>query len=42
MFKETLFVEAGVVTTWDCDFVVVNAIWSGTVDAEFTWNCKGF
>lgn len=38
MFEETLFVETGIVTTWDCDFVVVDAIWSSTVDTEFAGN----
>jgi hypothetical protein len=42
MFEETLFVETGSVTAWDCDFVVVDAVWSGTVDTKFAGNRKCF
>ena len=36
MFEEALFVETRVIATWDCDFMVVDAIGSGAIDAEFT------
>jgi len=42
VFEETCFVETGVITTWKADFVVVDAVWPGTVHTEFAGDREGF
>jgi len=38
MLKETLIVETGVITTWNCNLMAVNTIGSSAVHAEFAGN----
>jgi hypothetical protein len=42
VFEETCFVETGVVTAWKTDFVVIDAVWSGTFHTEFAGDREGF